>query len=149
MKVVISVCYGGFGLSKRALKRYYELKGIDVFFYVEDYKTKMFTRIGPDNIGTHFLEFTFTKDFGPSFVNPEYVQHQEQSAEYKEVWNAHVSARDIKRDDPHLVQVVEELGVEANTRFSDLKVVEIPEGVDWRIDDYDGSESIAEGRTWS
>lgn len=54
------------------------------------------------------------------------------------------------RDDPILVKVVETLGEEANTEYSSLKVVEIPDDVDYYIDDYDGMETIEEcHRSWS
>lgn len=57
---------------------------------------------------------------------------------------------DLERDDPVLVQVVEELGDEANTPYSDLHIVEIPDGISWFIHEYDGLEHIAEShRTWS
>ena len=49
---------------------------------------------------------------------------------------------DINRADPALVQVVEELDDEANTRFSDLRIVDIPAGTKYRIDEYDGNESV-------
>jgi hypothetical protein len=56
----------------------------------------------------------------------------------------------IPRDCEHLVQVVLNLGKLANSRYSDLKIVEIPEGVDWTICEYDGMEWVAEThRTWS
>lgn len=56
---------------------------------------------------------------------------------------------DSNRSAPELVQVVEELGKKANDCFSDLVVVEIPDGVDWVIDDYDGIETIHEvHRSW-
>ena len=56
---------------------------------------------------------------------------------------------DIKRDDPALVQVVEQLGDEANGLCSNLVVVEIPDDVKWVIEEYDGIEHIAEvHRTW-
>jgi hypothetical protein len=58
-------------------------------------------------------------------------------------------AYSIPRNDPELVQAVEELGFDACDRFSLLKVVEIPDDVDWEIVDYDGMEHIAEvHRTW-
>jgi hypothetical protein len=57
--------------------------------------------------------------------------------------------RDILRDDSVLVEVVETLGDKASGKYSELKVVEIPDDVtDWRIEEYDGWEHIAEGRTW-
>ena len=56
---------------------------------------------------------------------------------------------DIRRDDPALVQVVEELGEKSSDRCADLRVVEIPEGVSWLIGEYDGLEHVAERhRTW-
>lgn len=57
--------------------------------------------------------------------------------------------RDIPRDDELLVRLVEELGDNANGHCAELKIVEIPEGVDWYIEEYDGMEWISERhRTW-
>jgi hypothetical protein len=57
-----------------------------------------------------------------------------------------VDAFDPKvRCHPDLVAVVEELGSEAG----DLKVIEIPDDVEWIIDEHEGSEYVAEKhRTW-
>jgi len=67
--------------------------------------------------------------------------------------------RDIPRDAPFLVQLIEESeprvrfpyedSLKKGFIFSDLKVVEIPDGVDWIIQEYDGIEWVAEKhRTW-
>ena len=57
--------------------------------------------------------------------------------------------RDIERNDPALVQTVEELCDNANDWGSELKIVDIPEDVKWQIDEYDGLEWVAEQhRTW-
>ena len=57
---------------------------------------------------------------------------------------------DIPRDCPVLVAMVEEQGTAINGTFSDLKVVEIPDGVNWYIEEYDGLEHVAERhRTWN
>jgi hypothetical protein len=54
------------------------------------------------------------------------------------------------RNDPYLIEAVEVLKEEANSRFSKLKVIEIPEGVNWEIDEYDGVEVAREKhRSWS
>lgn len=58
--------------------------------------------------------------------------------------------RDIPRDDPLLLQVVKELGSAAGGRFAALEVVDIPDGVEWAVEEYDGSEWVAEKhRTWA
>lgn len=55
----------------------------------------------------------------------------------------------IPRDDRKLTQVVEELGAEANGHCAFLKIVEIPDGVQWVIGKADGVEHISEvHRTW-
>ena len=51
-------------------------------------------------------------------------------------------SRDLERDDPILAQVVEELGEEANGAFSDLRIEELEAGTLYRIDDYDGFETV-------
>lgn len=56
----------------------------------------------------------------------------------------------IERNDPILVEVVEDLKSEkAGNKYASLKIVEIPDGVKWQIIEYDGLEHIAEEhRTW-
>ena len=55
----------------------------------------------------------------------------------------------IGRDSKELVSTVKVLGDRANTRFSKLKIVEIPDDVKWQIHDYDGWEWVAEQhRVW-
>jgi hypothetical protein len=45
--------------------------------------------------------------------------------------------------------VVEELGDEAGDSYAELTVVEIPDDVEWTIQEYDGTEWVAEvHRTW-
>ena len=46
------------------------------------------------------------------------------------------------REDPVLIEVVEELGDRANSPFSKLVVVDIPDGMEYEIDDYDGVETL-------
>ena len=56
---------------------------------------------------------------------------------------------DDKRTDSLLVEVVEELGERAFGECARLKVVEIPEDVQWSIKEHDGNEWVAENhRTW-
>ena len=54
------------------------------------------------------------------------------------------------RADPILVQIIEEDAERYGGGRARLKVVEIPDDVEWFIHDYDGVEHIAEKhRTWS
>jgi len=58
---------------------------------------------------------------------------------------------EIERNNPFLVEVVEQLGKKANGGgVANLKVVEIPEDVKWYVEEYDGYERVAEQhRTWN
>jgi hypothetical protein len=57
--------------------------------------------------------------------------------------------REIVRNDPILVQVVKLLGDKANGDYAELQIVEIPDDVNWEIEEYDGREWVAEKhRTW-
>lgn len=91
MKIVINDCYGCFGLSDKAMKRYTELRG--------------------------------------------------STAERYDC--------NIDREDEMLIQTIMELGKDANHEFSDLKIVEVPDGVEYDIGESGGMEHIAEvHRTW-
>jgi hypothetical protein len=57
--------------------------------------------------------------------------------------------REVARDDPYLVKIVQDLKEAAHGRFAELKIVEVPADVAWTIDEYDGLEWVAEKhRTW-
>ena len=58
--------------------------------------------------------------------------------------------RDIERNDPLLLQVMDEMGAErVSAQLAKLEAVEIPDGTDWEIDEYDGWESVEEKhRRW-
>ena len=57
---------------------------------------------------------------------------------------------DIARDDPILVDVVRQLGRQADGSHAILKIVEVPAGVKWNVAEYDGLEWVEEvHRTWN
>lgn len=61
------------------------------------------------------------------------------------------SVRNLKRSDERLVRIVEELGKEANGAHCSLKIVEVPDDVEWHIvaDNEWGDEEIHENhRVW-
>ena len=54
------------------------------------------------------------------------------------------------RADPDLIAVIEEMAKDAEGWAADIKIVEIPDDVEWQISEYDGMEWVAEKhRTWS
>jgi hypothetical protein len=99
VKIVLNGCYGGFGLSEAALRRYAEIKGLNTS-----------------------LERGFS-----------YIINDD---------GERISCYDLERTDPALVRVVEELGDKANDGFSRLYIEELEKGTLYRINEYDGIESL-------
>jgi hypothetical protein len=138
MKVVVNRCFGGFGLSGKAIKRYLELTGRECYFYEQ---TKYSYKDGKD-------EYSITnEDNGGMFVtcSTKYLGDKIDKVP-KEYYFYYGN---IERTDENLIKVVEELGYEADGRCASLEVVEIPNDIEWEIDDYDGQESVHEvHRSW-
>lgn len=56
---------------------------------------------------------------------------------------------DFDRDDPDLVKVVDELGGKASGSCANLKIITVPDDVDWTIKECDGKEWVADKhRIW-
>jgi hypothetical protein len=140
MKVVINRCYGGFGLSHEAIIRYFEIKGITVYPEQSQDSWKFWT------YWTVKPEDRMESKYGEAF----YAMPIEERRAYNAAQDAQtVCPREIERHDPALVQVVEEMGDKADGHYADLDVVEIPDDVDYIVEEYDGMEHIAEAhRTW-
>jgi hypothetical protein len=137
MKIVINRCYGGFGLSHGAMLRYFEIKGVDVYPEKNTWFWSYWLVPESERISSTILEKWST-------ISIE--DRTEYNTQYREKI---LSSSEISRDDEALVYVVEEMGESANGDHADLKVVEIPDGVDWEIQEYDGSETIHEKhRSW-
>lgn len=53
------------------------------------------------------------------------------------------------RTDKDLIDVVKELGMEANGLYAELEIVTIPDGLEFEISEYDGKEKVHEAhRSW-
>jgi hypothetical protein len=129
MKVVINTCFGGFGLSKEAQLRL---------------------------IGCPHIELMEPKEYygaGADWEN-RFKEDQEREGAFSVLVHEGKVVVDNHRDDdarqcPALVRVVEEMGEAADSWAAALRIVEIPDGTDYEISEYDGSEHIAEThRTW-
>ena len=126
-KIVYNACYGGFSLSDEAIMRYAEIKGITLYSSKSKYGLTCYYLCTPEE---------YERIEAEESANPTAPGRYDRS-------NAmYFSDRDIERNDPALVQVVEELGDKANGRCAMLRIEEIPSGTLYRIDEYDGNESI-------
>ena len=135
MKILINTCFGGYNLSHEAMLRYAEVKGIAVY---------------PENsLGGLYTYWLVPESERVDQSNWRSMSKEEQKASNKLYKEQTLYSKDF-RTDPAMIQVVEELGDKANGRFAELKLVEIPDGMNYTIEDYDGMEHIAEvHRTWA
>lgn len=134
MKIILNKCYGGFGLSKEAYELYAKKKGLTLYPYYDSSKDNFITLKKGDS---SFLTYYFIEDFGDEVLKN------------KIDWSKHLYLNYEYRNDPILIEVVEELGAKANGRFSNLVVVDIPDNMDYVIDDYDGIETLHENiKVW-
>ena len=142
MKVILNKCYGGFGCSDACYRLYARKKGIEVYPYRLDTvrekgKGCIYKKVEEKDCDGAWESY-FRKDFGDSFVDKEV-----------DAWSELVWLNTSHREDPVLIECIEELGEKANGKYSRLEVVEIPDGLDYVIDDYDGIETLHENvRCW-
>ena len=60
------------------------------------------------------------------------------------------SNRHEYRAHPDLIQALKKLGEDANGEYSKISIVDVPDDINWGIDDYDGAESVHEAHAvWS
>lgn len=117
-----------------ATKLYWQRKGKPVYLFTRDYKIDKFIPISLD--ADDYFWYSFDNDT-PDSSNEYFSAH-------------YLTNSPDDRTDPDLIAVVEELGPAASGSCAKLKIVEIPDGINWKIDEYDGYESVEEvHRSWS
>ena len=133
MKVAINSCYGGFNISDAAYEKYLELKGVTFFKEATD---------SPFNFINYYSV--------PVEKYNELYAADKKTGNYSISNGVFLSKSDIERNDPVLIQVIEEMGKESYGPYASLDIIEIPDDVDFVVEEYDGKEWIAEThRTWS
>jgi hypothetical protein len=114
MKVVLNKCFGGFSLSEEAV------------LWLREHGD-------PEALKGHFKGEIYVEDGVTHTVNWDSAFGYYVHSEYSE------------RNNPLLVECVEILGSKvASGKFAALVVVDIPDDINWDIDDYDGVETLHE-----
>ena len=124
MKIVVNHCYGGFSISLEAA-RFMAARGNEqAIVEVKEYDDKSSGKVDLGEI---------EKKYDIRWYGYGYTDNGDG----------------YKRNDPDLVAAVETLGEKADGMCASLVIVDVPDDVDWYIDEYDGMEHVAERhRTW-
>lgn len=134
MKIAINACYGGFGISTEALKRAIAegAKGVEIHEESECYG------------GKPRPSYETRTDAGDGY------ESNSCATLFKDGKAFSFDRGDESRSCPVLIKIIEEMGVEANGICANLKVIEIPDGIEYEISEYDGFERVEEKhRSWS
>jgi hypothetical protein len=115
-KIVINACYGGFSVSMEAARFMAERGNQFAIEEIREYEEKL-------NDVTKWSKVE--KEFGVKFYGYSHDCYK-------------------MRTDHDLIAAVEELGESANGRYASLKVIEIPNRIEWMIDEYDGKEFVTD-----
>lgn len=138
MKVVINKCFGGFGVSEEGARHMAAAGCADAIKEVADYEATL----------AAFAHYKATGEALPGRYEGE-TRFFDISIKYGEKPKFHGHFSDLPRDDKTLIAAVEALGTKANGDYAKLAIVEIPNGTDYEISEYDGQERVAEKhRTW-
>ncbi len=134
MKVVINACHGGFSLSHAGMMMYAKKKGIKVYPYMTNEDGEFI----PIKDGHDLNCFNRVSWYECAY----FTKDDPNSEQFTEL--------DIGRADPELIATLEELKEEAAGTAAQLKIVEIPDDIEWEITEYDGREQVEEKhRVWS
>lgn len=150
-ELLINRCFGGYTLSNEVLIELTKRKHKDfkkLYFYCKDYSNQRYVKI---------------KDFkykngklvnSGYFLDSLYLSYHDQGdiVKYNDFkYDKLIWSDDWSRDDEDLIKLFKEWGSErCSGDCSKLKLVEIPNDIEYYIDDYDGLESIHEKhRSWN
>lgn len=149
MKVAINKCFGGFGLSPEATLKLYERGVTEIATPVDEYWPPEKRAEEDAKYATLGYSSAIAKWRAYFAGDREGRQPLLTVFSPDEKLVLYAGRCDELRAHPELIRIIEEMGDAANGSCAELAIVEIPDGTDYEISEYDGREHIAEThRTW-
>ena len=140
-KIVINKCFGGFGLSDTAMREWAKRKNYGIVTDSNGWGAGVFVPVWASPDLCHGIEMPYDEYMALAAVDRELASELGSPKV--------IDAYRIPRDDGDLVDIVTEMGKASFGDFAQLAVVDIPDGIDWYVEEYDGREHIAQHhQTW-
>jgi hypothetical protein len=146
MEIILNKNYGGFDLSEKAKALIIKRKGVSFYPYAKISRDddENFRKVPEKEILDGTFESVSCLD-GIIWVPKDLGEHTTDD----KIWSEPILfgygdgqlSHEVLRVDKDAIEVVKELGEKANGEFACLKVVSIPDGSFYHIDDYDGIET--------
>ena len=168
MKIIINARHSGFGIPVQIQEMYLKKKGIEHYWYQqknirlgeEDFVRKDFDEFNTSlifqpiahlrNLGEKYSIF-----YGDEGTETSLMRWDATAIRFSDSTKTNETEYGLiidGRQDPILIEIVEALSSEDRERMRSIynpRVVEIPDDVEWTIENYDGYEWVAEKhRTW-
>lgn len=146
-KVIINKCFGGYGFEPFTIQKYAEANGVKLFWYTRDYnydaghlkekwdKTTVSEIEKSEDL--HMGNWPLVEDMGDSFFF-EWGGEAFDRLVYK------LPPKEESRTDPVLIGIIEKYGDKNRYGCHAPTAIEVPDGVEWIVDEYDGMESLHE-----
>ena len=153
MKIVVNKCYGGFGVSakclyeliKRKSKAVEIVKAKDWWSNKDDIEKEIREEIERSKYRGKSKNLKLPKGWIVNWTNC-IIDTKKKIVYRVDKYNQDYDVR----TDPDLIELIEKKGTKwANGEHANLQITEIPDGVEYTVEEYDGQEWIAEKhRTW-
>jgi len=121
-RVVYNSCFGGFGFHEKAVR------------WVREHKDSLTDEYGKEDV-EEIANSTLSGERYPDGSGPKAEHH------------TYINGLNLTRDNRLLADIVSretEYTGPVDGSHANLRVAEVPNGVDWRINEYDGNETVEE-----
>lgn len=146
-KVIINKCFGGYGFEPFTIQKYAEAKGVKLIWYTRDHKydarypKEKWVKTNIEEIereeGLRMENLPLVDDMGDSFIF-------DLSGDMFQRLVYQLPQDHESRTDPILIEIIERYGDMNRHGCHAPTVIEVPDGVEWIIYEYDGLESLHE-----
>lgn len=137
-KILINTLFlGNFNVSHEVIMKYCKLKNITV--YPE--RGEKYTDGEPD----YYTYWTVPPELRPQIINYDDATDEAMNKYHAEFKEKIFDEEKFERDDPVLIEIITEIGIEKSSGNNcRLKIIEIPDNIEWTINSNFGREWVCE-----